>query len=246
MSPRPRRLGIIERPRQPRRQLRKLPVVRRQLPGAVKGGLPTVGPSTPRAPSAPAAPGAGAPSATPGAPAAGGSTLADDAQSAAERAALKFRTDNDRATIEQQGAYDRTDFQEALRRMATQRPKDERATREGANRQGLFYSGQLGKRLGELAVDYQRREGDARSEFDRREAAREAARRALESGMSIDDAAISAQLAERQVGRDAEAADAGGLVGPDALPVAGPASKKKRHVVRGSRGTRGGVSTRRA
>lgn len=175
------------------------------------------------APRAPTAPGVGAnPPARPAAPA-GPKPLVDDATAIADRAALRFRTQQGINSSLQDSAYARQDVGENLRRMALQRPKDEQTTRQSANQQGLFYSGQLGKRLGDLAVDYQTRQGDVQQGFDRGEAARVAARNALQQGMSIEDAAITAQNADRAVQRDSAAADVGGLV-PTQFP-AGPQSR---------------------
>lgn len=172
---------------------------------------------------APAAPKAPAPRKPPAPPT---PHLVDDSTAAAARAQLRFKVSQGLAGSTQESAYDKIDFQEALRRMTEQRPKDEQSTREQANRQGLFYSGQLGKRLDDLATDYARRQGDQQQSYDRREAARVAARRAIESGASIDDAAITAELADRQVAADSSAADAGALAPNPQDPAAASKGSK--------------------
>lgn len=147
--------------------------------------------------------------------------LVDDAAATVARAQDLFQRGQQLGELDTQGRYDKEDVAEALRRMAGQRPKDQQNTREGANQQGLYYSGTLGKRLDDLAVDYARREADQQRDFQRREEARKAARAAIESGAPLEDAAISAALAERRVAGDTTAADAGGLV-PEQMPKAAP------------------------
>jgi hypothetical protein len=134
-----------------------------------------------------------------------------DSQYFADIAQQRFKAQQQTNQLGQDSAYDRTDFQEALRRLGQQQGRDVQTTRENAAREGLFYSGQLGKREGDVNTDYARRTGDARLAFDRREAGRMAARRALQAGASIDEAAARAAAVERQLDRDATSATAGTL-----------------------------------
>lgn len=50
--------------------------------------------------------------------------------------------------------------------LAEQQPKDELASKQNANKAGLFYSGALGKNLGDIAQSYARRRSDLQSEFE--------------------------------------------------------------------------------
>jgi hypothetical protein len=61
-----------------------------------------------------------------------------------------------------------------------------KSTTRGANRQGLFYSGILGSRLGDVEQDYGRRNTDVLSAFQRGEEDRASARTSLTS--TLDDA----------------------------------------------------------
>lgn len=112
---------------------------------------------------------------------------------------------------------------EALRRMAQQRPEDLLGANRNFNRQGLFYSGALGKARGDIEADYVRQESDTRSGYQRAHDAREAARQALLSGFSLEQAAQMAAAADRQAQRDADSAAMGGLAGP-ADPTSAPAT----------------------
>jgi hypothetical protein len=135
-----------------------------------------------------------------------------DAAYYADAAKRTFEADQQRSQLEQQGAYAKTDFDEALRRMMEKQPLDVQAAREAANRQGLLYSGTLARQEGDINVGYLRSRADQQQSYDRAAAAREAAMKAIASGMSIDDAAAMAAAVDRQLARDQAAADAGNLV----------------------------------
>jgi hypothetical protein len=208
--------------------------VRRPRPGA--SGL---WPAAPPAPAAPAVAASGGPTAPPDA-----GELGDDAQAAAARAQALFDRNQRIGQLQQQGVYDSQDLAEALRRMHEQQPKDEQQTREGANRQGLFYSGQLGQRLGDLTTQYARREGDQQQNYQRREAARVAAIDALNQGASVEDAGITAALLDRLTAGDVEAAGSSSLVAnptapappvPSVLKVAVPKPLRKPKLTPGPR-----------
>jgi hypothetical protein len=168
-----------------------------------------------RAPSAPRVPGPQPPGQPPQP-----HQLVDDSTATSARAqALFARTQklNQLSTEDQYGAQD---YAENLSRLRAQRPKDELAAKESANRQGLFYSGALGKDLGNLATSYGQRESDMTLQNERAVAARAAARQAIMQGAPLEDAAISAALADRQIASDSSAADAGALA-PNAPPAPG-------------------------
>jgi hypothetical protein len=139
------------------------------------------------------------------------SPYAPDAEYFTTVAQQRFKRNQQLNQLTEQGAYDRTDFQEGLRRLHEQQPKDLQTVRENAARQGLFYSGQLGKQEGDVNTDYARRQSDSQLSFDRREAARAAARRALLAGASIEQAAALAASIDRRLDRDAQSAAAGTL-----------------------------------
>lgn len=123
----------------------------------------------------------------------------------------------------QYDAEDKNDLaarNEALRRMAQQRPEDLTQANRNFNRQGLFYSGALGKARGDIEADYVRQEGDTTAAYQRAHDAREAARQALLSGFSLEQAAQMAAAADRQATRDQSAADMGALAGPADATVA--------------------------
>jgi hypothetical protein len=116
------------------------------------------------------------------------------------------------AGIDEDQRVDRSNYDEALRRLADNQRQSVKNTTEGHNRQGLFYSGQLGQALGDSAKEYARQRADSLMGLQAREAARANARRALESGATADEAAAYAAALDRQIGRDTTAADANSLV----------------------------------
>ncbi len=85
---------------------------------------------------------------------------------------LLFQNKTQRDELNTQGQYDDQDFNTMLQRMARQRGIDLLNQNHQANREGLFYSGQLTKRRREVEHDYSEREGDSRRDHDRRVAAR--------------------------------------------------------------------------
>lgn len=50
--------------------------------------------------------------------------------------------------------------------LAEQQPKDELSSKQNANKAGLFYSGALGKNLGDIAQSYARRRSDLQTEYE--------------------------------------------------------------------------------
>jgi hypothetical protein len=200
------------------RDTARLPVDRQALDipdvGKPYDGPPRPGSGTP-SPNPPPTPGGGADP--------GPAPFQPDSIYFAAAAQNQFKATQSRNELDQQSAYAKTDFDEALRRMLEKQPRDVQAAREAANKAGLLYSGTLGRQEGDINTGYLRQQADMRQQFDRSEAAREVARRAIESGLSLDDAAQLAAAVDRQTVRDTAKADAGMLV-PDQV-AAPPGSK---------------------
>ena len=144
---------------------------------------------------------ASAPGPAPG-PAAAGAPDPRDANYWAQLAKLTFQRDQQTAQLNQQQAYADTDFAEALRRRLEQSGKERTGITQGANREGLIESGQLGSRLGDQRVAHDRAVGDARTSHERETAARTAARDALAAGFTLEEAALHAEAVDRQWERD--------------------------------------------
>lgn len=154
----------------------------------------------------------------PGQPQEGGDEFTPDAEYLAAAAQRQFERSQAIEALTTQGTNDKTDTAEAIRRMLAKAPEERQGIKQGANRAGLFYSGQLGKSLDTYEADLTQRQGDVQLDYDRREAARAAARSAIEQGMPLEEAAALAESATRQVGRDTDAASANALVPTYAEP----------------------------
>lgn len=164
-----------------------------------------------RAPTPPSAPGAAA-AAPGGAPAPGG--FIPDAEYLAAAAQAAFQRNQQIEQLNTEGANDKTNFNTAITRLLTDVPKQRQAIREGANKEGLFYSGQLTKRLGDYEQALQRSQDDLNTGYGQREGARQAALTALQQGAPLDDAQLQAAAAARRIAADTVAADAGALAPP--------------------------------
>lgn len=191
-----------------------------------------------------------APTPSPGTPAVAAKTSPDprDATYWAQRAKLLSQDTQNLAGAEQQQSYEDTDFHEALRRRALQGQKDIQGIREGANREGLAFSGQLGKRQGDYEVGAAQQEGDARQVYERAKAERApvitALREALRSGLPVDEAALYAEAVDRQTDRDAANPPSGvdtdavarlmAALGQKPQSAAAAPGKRKRKGVQGS------------
>jgi hypothetical protein len=90
-------------------------------------------------------------------------------------AQLLFNTQNQRTDLTQQGAAATEDFNTMLARMADQRAQDLLAQNYAANKQGLFYSGQLTKRRGDVDKGYDQQQSDAQTAYNRAATARQQA-----------------------------------------------------------------------
>jgi hypothetical protein len=162
-----------------------------------------------------------APSQTPpGQPQAGPAGFTPDAEYLAAAAQRAFERKAALDALGSQGTTDKGDTQEAIRRLLAGAPEQRQGIKQGANREGLLYSGQLGKRQDAFEADLTQKQGDINLDFQRRENARIAARQAIESGMPLEEAAALAEAATRQVGRDSTAASAGALVPTPGPPAA--------------------------
>lgn len=178
--------------------------------GAGIGALPGVTP--PRTPTAGAAPTAGGPA-----------QLVPDAQFLAEQARAQFERQTQIDQYASQSRDDVTNTQEAIRRLLQEVPDSRNTIKGGANKEGLLYSGQLGKRLDDYQAGVTRQQTDLNTGQQQREEARAAARAALERGASIDEAAALAALAERRIGVDQTDASLGALA-PTQQPAQPPAA----------------------
>lgn len=163
-------------------------------------------------------------SGTPGTPASTPATFAPDAQFLAEAAQRAHQKATALTRLSQETSDDRTNTATAINRLLENAIKDRGQIDEGANSQGLYFSGQRDKRRGDYEEGLTRAKGDAQTAFDQREAARISERSAIEQGDPLDEAAARALAIQRQIGRDTNAADLGALVPNIASPTAAAAS----------------------
>lgn len=130
----------------------------------------------PAAQHAPAAPPAAAPAPAGAASPNGDISTADprDSTYGAGLAALLGQIQTQRAAVEAAGATDQQSYNENMPRIAANRATSIQNTTAGANREGLFYSGILGKRQGEVNGQYDDQVNAETSALTARKAAREA------------------------------------------------------------------------
>jgi hypothetical protein len=122
----------------------------------------------------------------------------------------------------------------------TDAPQQRQGIRQGANKVGLFYSGQLTKQLNDYEQALQRSQDDLNTGFSQREGARQAAITALQQGAPVGDAQLQAEAAGRQITGDTAAADVGALAPPGpaaAAPPGAPAPSAAQKLIQ----SRGGV-----
>jgi hypothetical protein len=158
----------------------------------------------------------------PGQPQEAAAGFTPDAEYLAAAAQRAFERTQALSALTTQGETDKGDTQEAIRRLLAQAPEQRQGIKQGANRAGLFYSGQLGKQLDAYEGELTQKQGDINLDFQRRENARIAARQAIESGMPLEEAAALAEAATRQIDRDTTMANAGGLAATPAPAAAAP------------------------
>lgn len=187
-------------------------------PGMTNQQAATLANAVPGAP-APAAP-AAAPSS---APTSGGpAQIVPDAQYLAEAAQRAFERTTKINSITDEGKNDRSDTQRAIDRLLEQAVNDRSTLSTNANKEGLFYSGQLTKRLGDYEKALTRNTGDQTTALGQREDARTAAMKALQQGAPLEEADALIAAGARQVSRDTAAADVGSLVAPANTPAVTP------------------------
>jgi hypothetical protein len=97
-----------------------------------------------------------------------------DATYGAGLAALLGQVQSQRQAVQAAGETDQQGFNENLGRIATNRSASLDANQTNANRQGLFYSGILGKRQGDTNAQYDDQINQNRSALSGREAQRQA------------------------------------------------------------------------
>ena len=129
----------------------------------------------------------------------------------ADLASAQHDVQTKEAQLQEQSSTDAAARTEALRRINEAAPKQEYAATANANARGLFYSTALGQDIGNIKTANAQKMGDLNTQFDQRERARSAAKAALESGLTIQEAAFAAQAADRATQRASDAADAGAL-----------------------------------
>jgi hypothetical protein len=101
--------------------------------------------------------------------------------------------------IETAGRRAVQDRDQNLGLLAEGRGKAKTQTTQSANNRGLFYSGILGKQLGDVDTDYGRREGDVNQSFTRGEEERATSRSSLLSGFDQAQREAAAQAVDRWV-----------------------------------------------
>ena len=163
----------------------------------------------------------------------------------ADIASARHDVQTKEAQLQEQGANDAAARTEALRRISEAQPKQEYAATANANARGLFYSTALGQNLGDIKTANAQKVGDLNTQFDQRERARSAARAALESGLSIQEAAFAAQAADRATQRASDAADAGALAYEGAgASTAAPATSRPSYLPAGYEGWSAAMKSR--
>ena len=139
-----------------------------------------------------------------------------DAQYWMERAKLFNQQQQQLADLQKQQEWADLDYQEAVRRLTERYQRQRQATTTAANRAGLFYSGQLGKWLGDIDVEESRRLSDLRQDYERRSEARKALiaklQEAIQQGRVIGEEDIFAAAVQRAAQADMESP-------PEATPV---------------------------
>jgi hypothetical protein len=126
-----------------------------------------------------------------------------DSQYFSQIAKLRFQQGVGIRDIEQAQGWDDEDLTTSLERRGRRLPEDTLNAKNNANKAGLFYSGALGKQLGDINTTYTDDVADINKGYTRRSAVRTAARQALEMGLPIDEAAAWTEAVGRQEGRDA-------------------------------------------
>ena len=112
-------------------------------------------------------------------------------------AGLQFKNKNDIADLKLQQGYADTDYNTTLRRLATQQAQATQNNREGMNQKGLFYSGQLGKRQGEIDTGYEDQRYDIGKNYTRGSDARSEAIKRIQAGEPLQIAQLRGEADQR-------------------------------------------------
>lgn len=104
---------------------------------------------------------------------------ARDSQYTSAIAANLFRRNQGLANLATSDSYARTDADTSVQRLALQQSQANQNANEGANKQGLFYSGILGKRLGDIETGYKGQRDDVTTRLARVLAGNESERQTL-------------------------------------------------------------------
>ena len=163
--------------------------------GKQNGNKPGQKPDKPK-PSSPQAPGAGGgqPAQSPFAP----PVDPRDSQYWSDVVSLQFNKNAELQGLGLEESFGNTNYQEALRKLNFQEPKDVLARQEGANRAGEFYSSKTGEDIGGIATNYfEQRSGLARNK-QQEDAMRNLTRNLVENGYTVDQAAAYASAVGRQ------------------------------------------------
>ncbi len=116
----------------------------------------------------------------------------------AQMAKLQFQRTTGKAAINQEQTYADADLSEALRRKAINNTDNIANARNSANKQGLTYSGALGKNLGDIGSQYTNDVADTNSAYERASAGRSGQLAAIDTGGAIDDTAAYEDAVGRQ------------------------------------------------
>lgn len=204
-------------------------VLQAQAHPAPAKGLPAVAPAPGPAKGVvrPAAPATGS-TAGAGVPATQPAQFVPDAQYLAEAAQRAFERTTAINSYTQQGQQDQTNTQTAIGRLLERVAGDRSTINQGANKEGLFYSGQLTKRLDDYEKAVQQSKDDLSGGYSQRQDARAAAIAALQQGAPLEEATALEAAKSRQVGRDTSAADIGALALNPAAALLGTSAPAAR------------------
>lgn len=112
-------------------------------------------------------------------------------------AGLQFQNKNSISDLKLAQGYADTDYQTTLRRMAEQQAQATQNNREGMNKRGLFYSGQLGKRQGEIDKGYEDQRYDIGKNYSRGSDARSEAIKRIQAGEPLQIAGLRGEADQR-------------------------------------------------
>jgi hypothetical protein len=133
-----------------------------------------------------------------------------DSQYGSDVAGILFGNKNQRDDLSRQQSQGTEDFNTMLARMADARAKDLQAQNYQANHEGLFYSGQLGKRRDETSKGYDQQQQDAQTSYDRQQTALQQALDRLGT-VSADDSSPLGYAGTGQAGLDIANAYSGAI-----------------------------------